>query len=60
MPLYQMYCGECKKTTEVMCKVDERGLVRCKLCGGEVKQILSENVSFKICGYNEANGYSRV
>ncbi len=40
MPLYDHYCPECGKTTEHVCKIDERKqFVPCSHCGGSAERV---------------------
>ena len=42
MPVYEHYCSECDKITEVFCRVDERKqFVECEHCGGSAERIIS-------------------
>ena len=63
MPLYEYVCENKKcKQKEPFEKLvfgdDEEKAVRCPVCKGKVKQILSAS-NIEIHGFSEANGYSR-
>jgi len=64
MPIYEFKCKNCGNIDEKYFKSDTADLVLsgklvflCKRCGGSTKRIISIS-SYKMSGYNEANGYS--
>ena len=58
MPIYEFYCEKCKEKIEILCKLDERDVQKCKKCKKKLKQVISKGVGFKINGASFANGYT--
>jgi putative FmdB family regulatory protein len=52
MPLYEYECQKCKDRFEVIQKVSDRPLARCKKCGGKLRKLLSAaGLQFKGSGW---------
>jgi putative FmdB family regulatory protein len=52
MPLYEYECRKCKAHTEVMQKVTDKPLTKCRNCGGRLeKQWSSTSFQFKGSGW---------
>ena len=63
MPIYEYVCKKekCKQKEpfeKLVFGYDEERAVRCPVCGGKVKQVLSLS-NIEVHGYSNANGYSR-
>ncbi len=41
MPIYEYVCGQCGKRCEVVQKINDPPLKKCRSCGGPLKKILS-------------------
>lgn len=52
MPIYEYACQKCKAHLEVMQKITDKPLTRCKQCGGKLeKQWSATGVQFKGTGW---------
>ena len=52
MPIYEYACQKCKAHIEIMQKITDKPLVRCKKCGGRLeKQWSTTGVQFKGTGW---------
>ena len=49
MPIYEYKCSKCGKVFEIIQKVSDEPLSRCKFCGGKVDRLIS-NTSFQLKG----------
>ena len=49
MPIYEYQCTKCNEHTEVMRKISDEPLTRCKSCGGELKKLIT-STSFILKG----------
>lgn len=63
MPIYEYVCKKkkCKQKEpfeKLVFGTKEEEAVRCPVCGGKVKQVLSPS-NIEIHGFSEANGYSK-
>ena len=41
MPIYEYVCGRCGDRLEVLQRVTDKALVRCKKCGGRLEKLIS-------------------
>src|ERR1041384_2182117 len=52
MPIYEYQCKKCNAHTEVMQKVTDKPLSRCRKCGGRLEKLLSAPaIQFKGSGW---------
>ena len=52
MPIYEYECRKCKAHTEVMQKVTDKPLAKCRKCGGRLeKQFSAPAIQFKGSGW---------
>ncbi len=52
MPIYEYQCRKCSAHTEVMQKVTDKPLVKCRKCGGRLEKLLSAPaIQFKGSGW---------
>ena len=52
MPLYEYECRKCKAHTEVIQKMTDKPLVKCRKCGGRLEKLLSAPaIQFKGAGW---------
>ncbi|HKS28184.1 MAG TPA: FmdB family zinc ribbon protein [Pyrinomonadaceae bacterium] len=52
MPIYEYQCKKCNAHTEVMQKVSDKPLVKCRKCGGRLEKLLSAPaIQFKGSGW---------
>ncbi|HKC62934.1 MAG TPA: FmdB family zinc ribbon protein [Pyrinomonadaceae bacterium] len=52
MPIYEYECRKCKAHTEVMQKLADKPLTRCRKCGGRLEKLLSAPaIQFKGSGW---------
>ena len=52
MPLYEYQCRKCKAHTEVMQKMSDKPLTKCRKCGGRLeKQFSAPAIQFKGTGW---------
>ena len=52
MPIYEYQCRKCQAHTEVMQKVTDKPLVKCRKCGGRLEKLLSAPaIQFKGSGW---------
>ncbi|HEX8846331.1 MAG TPA: FmdB family zinc ribbon protein [Pyrinomonadaceae bacterium] len=52
MPIYEYECRKCKAHTEVMQKVTDKPLTKCRKCGGRLeKQFSAPAIQFKGSGW---------
>jgi putative FmdB family regulatory protein len=49
VPIYEYKCSKCGKVFEIIQKVSDEPVSRCKLCGGKVDRLIS-NTSFQLKG----------
>ena len=49
MPLYEYRCLKCEHVTEVLQKLSDRPLRKCKLCSGKLEKLISRT-SFQLKG----------
>ena len=49
MPIYEYECTQCSKHFEIMQKISDDTLTRCRDCGGELKKLIT-NTSFVLKG----------
>ena len=49
MPLYEYKCLECENVIEVLQKLNDRPLRKCKLCSGKLEKLISRT-SFQLKG----------
>ncbi len=49
MPLYEYRCLKCEDVTEVLQKLSDRPLRKCKLCSGKLEKLISRT-SFQLKG----------
>ncbi len=49
MPLYEYRCLKCGQVTEVLQKLSDRPLRRCRLCSGKLEKLISRT-SFQLKG----------
>ena len=49
MPIYEYKCSKCGKVFEIIQKVSDEPLRRCKSCNGKVERLIS-NTSFQLKG----------
>jgi putative FmdB family regulatory protein len=49
VPIYEYKCSKCGKVFEILQKVNDEPLSRCKFCGGKVDRLIS-NTSFQLKG----------
>lgn len=49
MPIYEYKCSKCGKVFEIIQKVSDEPLSRCKSCDGKVERLIS-NTSFQLKG----------
>jgi putative FmdB family regulatory protein len=49
MPVYEYKCNECDKRFEIMQKITDDPLNKCRSCGGELKKLIT-NTSFVLKG----------
>ncbi len=49
MPIYEYECRKCKAHTEVMQKISDKPLAKCRKCGGQLEKQWS-NTSFQLKG----------
>lgn len=49
MPVYEYRCVRCNEEFEVMQRITDNPLSTCKLCGGELKKLIT-NTSFVLKG----------
>jgi len=43
MPIYEYECSKCGHQTEVWQKITDRAAVRCELCKGKMKKLISQS-----------------
>ena len=43
MPIYEYRCKKCGKITEVLQKITDPPLKKCKFCGGKLIKLISNN-----------------
>lgn len=41
MPIYEYLCGRCGDRLEVLQRMNDKALVRCKKCGGRLEKLIS-------------------
>lgn len=41
MPIYEYVCGRCGDRLEVLQRMTDKALVRCKKCGGRLEKLIS-------------------
>ena len=59
MPLYEYRCRSCKRTVEVLQKLDDRPLRKCEECSGRLDKLVSRT-SFQLRGGGwYADGYGK-
>jgi putative FmdB family regulatory protein len=59
MPIYEYICDECSNHLEVLQKMSDKPLTRCKKCGGKLEKIISQSsFVFKGSGWY-ATDYAR-
>jgi putative FmdB family regulatory protein len=52
MPIYEYECRKCQARTEVMQKVNDKPLTKCRSCGGRLdKQFSAPAIQFKGSGW---------
>ena len=52
MPLYEYECRKCKAHTEVMQKMTDKALTKCRKCGGRLEKLISASaIQFKGSGW---------
>jgi putative FmdB family regulatory protein len=52
MPIYEYECKKCKAHTEVMQKVADKPLTKCRSCGGRLEKLISASaIQFKGSGW---------
>ena len=52
MPIYEYECRKCKAHTEVMQKVTDKPLTKCRKCGGRLEKLISASaIQFKGSGW---------
>ncbi|MDQ3818717.1 MAG: zinc ribbon domain-containing protein [Acidobacteriota bacterium] len=52
MPIYEYQCKKCNAHTEVMQKITDKPLTRCRKCGGRLEKLLSAPaIQFKGSGW---------
>ncbi len=52
MPIYEYQCKKCNAHTEVMQKVSDKPLAKCRKCGGRLEKLLSAPaIQFKGTGW---------
>jgi putative FmdB family regulatory protein len=52
MPLYEYQCRKCKAHTEVMQKMSDKPLTKCRKCGGRLEKLISASaIQFKGSGW---------
>jgi putative FmdB family regulatory protein len=52
MPIYEYQCKKCSAHTEVMQKVSDKPLTKCRKCGGRLEKLLSAPaIQFKGSGW---------
>lgn len=52
MPIYEYACRKCKAHTEVMQRVTDKPLVKCRKCGGRLEKLFSAAaIQFKGTGW---------
>ena len=52
MPIYEYECTACGCRTEVVQKVNDPRLIKCKKCGGKLKKLVSSSaIQFKGSGW---------
>ena len=52
MPIYEYECRKCNAHTEVMQKVSDKPLTKCRKCGGRLEKLLSAPaIQFKGSGW---------
>ena len=52
MPIYEYQCRKCKAHTEVMQKISDKPLAKCRKCGGRLEKLLSAPaIQFKGSGW---------
>lgn len=49
MPIYEYKCLQCEEEIEVMQKMSDAALAKCKSCGGELKKLIT-STSFVLKG----------
>jgi len=49
MPIYEYQCESCKRLTETLLKVGEKGPKKCEHCGGKLTRVISRT-SFQLKG----------
>ena len=49
MPIYEYQCSKCGETFEIIQKVSDKPLTKCKFCEGKVERLIS-NSSFQLKG----------
>ncbi len=59
MPIYEYTCQKCKAHTEILQKLGDKPLTRCKKCGGKLeKQWSASGIQFKGAGWY-VNDYAK-
>jgi putative FmdB family regulatory protein len=52
MPLYEYECRKCKAHTEVMQKMSDKPMTKCRKCGGRLEKLISASaIQFKGSGW---------
>lgn len=52
MPIYEYQCRKCKNTTEVIQKITDKPLTKCRECGGRLEKLISSPaIQFKGTGW---------
>jgi putative FmdB family regulatory protein len=52
MPIYEYQCKKCNAHTEVMQKISDKPLTKCRKCGGRLEKLLSAPaIQFKGSGW---------
>ena len=52
MPIYEYECRKCKAHTEVLQKVTDKPLAKCRKCGGRLEKLFSASaIQFKGSGW---------
>ncbi len=49
MPIYEYQCSKCGETFELIQKISDKPLSKCKFCNGKVERLIS-NTSFQLKG----------
>ena len=52
MPIYEFECKKCKAKLEVLQKMNDKPLVKCRKCGGRLEKLVSQSaIQFKGSGW---------